>query len=450
MKRQSALRFGATDEVDPGSGDPVEQVKGLTGGRGVDFAFEAVGVEQLQLQALEMTRRGGTTVLVGVAGRAAGLALPTLRMVMEDRTVKGSYYGSARVTRDYPRIIELIETGRVDLGGMVTKHFTLEEVNLGAGRDARWRSRARRLGGFLTSTGGRAAMPGDDRPMGLTDPLFEDPYVDLDEWRDEPVRHRYVHGGFHGSDCRFSMYFPEARRYQGRFFHPVTPVPGTEHSATEGLHVGYIGFSVASGGYLVESNLGLLRRALPGEDSTIAGFRASAAVATYSRVLAAEMYGEHRPYGYVFGGSGGGYRTMACIENTRGVWDGAVPYIHPTPMSLPANLGVQAHAMRVLRDKLPQIVDAVEPGGERRHVRRPHRRGARRARGGRPAWASRRERGSTPSGSPCSTRRSGRGSSTTWSGGTPRTSTTSGRSPATSARTRPIRSCTHSCSTRPR
>ena len=56
---------------------------------------------------------------------------------MEDRTVKGSYYGSARVTRDYPRFIELIETGRVDLGGMVTKHFSLEEVNqaLAAMRD---------------------------------------------------------------------------------------------------------------------------------------------------------------------------------------------------------------------------------------------------------------------------------------------------------------------------
>ena len=137
MKRQSALRFGATDEVDPNAGDPIEQVKALTGGRGVDFAFEVVGVEQLQLQALEMTRRGGTTVLVGVAGRGPGLPLPTMRMVMEDRTVKGSYYGSARVTRDYPRFIELIETGRVDLGGMVTKHFSLEEVNeaLAAMRD---------------------------------------------------------------------------------------------------------------------------------------------------------------------------------------------------------------------------------------------------------------------------------------------------------------------------
>ena len=137
MKRQSARRFGATDEVDPNAGDPVEQVKALTGGRGVDYAFEAVGVEQLQGQALEMTRRGGTTVLIGVAGREARLALPTLRMVMEDRTVKGTYYGSARVTRDFPRFIELIENGRVDLGGMVTKHFSLDEVNqaLAAMRD---------------------------------------------------------------------------------------------------------------------------------------------------------------------------------------------------------------------------------------------------------------------------------------------------------------------------
>jgi S-(hydroxymethyl)glutathione dehydrogenase/alcohol dehydrogenase len=128
-KRESALRFGATDVIDPDAGDPVEQVKALTGGRGADFAFEVVGAESLQAQAGDMTRRGGTTVLVGVAGGGARLALPTMRMVMEDRTVKGSYYGSSRVTRDFPRFIELIEQGRVDLGGMVTRHFALDEVN---------------------------------------------------------------------------------------------------------------------------------------------------------------------------------------------------------------------------------------------------------------------------------------------------------------------------------
>jgi S-(hydroxymethyl)glutathione dehydrogenase/alcohol dehydrogenase len=48
---------------------------------------------------------------------------------MEDRTVKGSYYGSARVTRDFPRFIELIESGKLDVGSMITKHFSLDEVN---------------------------------------------------------------------------------------------------------------------------------------------------------------------------------------------------------------------------------------------------------------------------------------------------------------------------------
>jgi S-(hydroxymethyl)glutathione dehydrogenase/alcohol dehydrogenase len=48
---------------------------------------------------------------------------------MEDRTVKGSYYGSARVTRDFPRFIELIESGRLDVASMVTRRYPLHQVN---------------------------------------------------------------------------------------------------------------------------------------------------------------------------------------------------------------------------------------------------------------------------------------------------------------------------------
>ena len=101
----------------------------------------------------------------------------------------------------------------------------------------------------------------------------------------------------------------------------------------------------------------------PGDDPTLTGYRASAAAAQHSRVLAAEMYGEHRPYGYVYGGSGGGFKTISCIENTVDVWDGAVPFVLGSPMSLPNVFTVQAHAIRILWDRFPQIVDAVEPGG---------------------------------------------------------------------------------------
>ncbi|MEM2573936.1 MAG: hypothetical protein QXF77_05935 [Candidatus Jordarchaeales archaeon] len=198
------------------------------------------------------------------------------------------------------------------------------------------------------------------------DPLFSRPYVDVDEWRDQPVRHRYVHGGFEGTECRFSFYFPPPEHYEGRFFQPLMAVTGIETAATMPAMHGFmipdtIPFAFESGGYLVESNQGSTTM-FPPEDRTII-YRASAAVASFSRVMAAEMYGDHRPYGYIYGGSGGAYKTIACFENCPGVWDGAVPFVMGTPMSMPNNFTVMAHAIRVLKDKFPLIVDALEPGG---------------------------------------------------------------------------------------
>jgi hypothetical protein len=202
-----------------------------------------------------------------------------------------------------------------------------------------------------------------------SDPLFADPYVDVDEWRDAPVRHRFVHGGFKGTDTRFSFYFPPAEGYQGRFFQHITPVPDDEHLAQK-LPPGEsnkIGFAIASGAYFVETNgggrLDLGRAAGAQADSTITAYRANAASAQYSRTVAMQMYGGARPYGYAYGGSGGAYRTIGSIENTQGVWDGVVPYVVGSTMAIPNMFTVRIRAMRILKDKFPQIVDAVEPGG---------------------------------------------------------------------------------------
>jgi hypothetical protein len=196
------------------------------------------------------------------------------------------------------------------------------------------------------------------------DPLYVEPFVDVDEWRDEPVRHRYVHGGFTDTDLRFSMYFPPDERYDGRFLQPVMHIAGDENVALTGELAGLgnraLQFAFDSGGYLVESNQGSPLMMGPPD---ITGFRASAATAQYSRILAEEMYGEHRPYGYVFGGSGGAYKTMACYENAPDVWDGAVPFINGSHVSMPNVFTVQAHAFRLLDGVFDQIVDAVEPGG---------------------------------------------------------------------------------------
>jgi hypothetical protein len=195
--------------------------------------------------------------------------------------------------------------------------------------------------------------------------LFSEPFVDVDEWRNAPTGHHYVHGGFAHTDTRFSIYFPPAELYQGRFFQHITPVPDSEHLAQ---HVSgeqdKIGFSIESGGYFLETNGGGAS-GQPGSsvDPTTAAYRANAACAEYSRGLAALMYGEHRPYGYAYGGSGGGYRTIGGAENTTGVWDGFVPYVIGSPMAIPNMFTVRMHAQRILRHRFDQIVDAVEPGG---------------------------------------------------------------------------------------
>src|SRR5919106_2513052 len=195
--------------------------------------------------------------------------------------------------------------------------------------------------------------------VGSKDVTFGAPFTDVDEWRDRPVRHRYVHGGFEGSGTLFSFYFPPAERYEGRFFHPVLPMSGIEYAATIGVLYGVAGsieFAVDSGAYLVESNLGR-PNPFPGEDWSLAGYRASAAVARYGRQQAAEMYGEHRPYGYIYGGSGGSLKTLAGFEGAPDVWDGAVPFVMGIPQSMPKTFSSQALAPRGLRGKFPRVVD---------------------------------------------------------------------------------------------
>jgi len=199
------------------------------------------------------------------------------------------------------------------------------------------------------------------------DTLFKAPYIDIDEWRDIPVHHRYVHGGFKGTETRFSFYFPPMEQYQGRFYQYITPVPDNENLSQGATgEEDKIGFSIASGAYFIETNGGgKIDFAKPriNNDPTIGAYRANAASAQFSRVVAIEIYKGKRPFGYAFGGSGGAYRTIGGIESTEGVWDGAVPYVVGSPMAIPNVFTVRMYAMQLLKDKFPQIIDAVEPGG---------------------------------------------------------------------------------------
>jgi hypothetical protein len=200
------------------------------------------------------------------------------------------------------------------------------------------------------------------------DPRYNQPYIDVNEQRDEPVPHRYMHGGFKDTGARFSFYFPSTEKYEGRFFHNTYPLALSEDIGpfpiAFDVATGNLGFTLDSGAYYVQTNLGGTDRS-PMTDLTIAAYRVNAAAAKYSRVVAAELYGEHRPYGYLFGGSGGSYQTIGSAENTSGVWDGFVPFVMATPNAIPSMFTSRMHALRVLnrRNKFPEIMDAINPGG---------------------------------------------------------------------------------------
>ena len=197
------------------------------------------------------------------------------------------------------------------------------------------------------------------------DTAFREPFIDMDDWRQQPVPHRYIHGGFRSNGTRFSFYLPEKKNYKGHFFQYVTPFPDSEtvmQNATGAYDM--IGFAVTNGAYFIETNGGGKTDFTTGKqpEATIGAYRSHAACAELSRTVVRKLLGGSRPYGYVFGGSGGAYRTLGCIENTR-TWDGAVPFVLGSPVAIPSVFAVRMNALRILKDKLPQIVDALEPGG---------------------------------------------------------------------------------------
>jgi alcohol dehydrogenase len=115
------------------SADAVEEVRELTGG-GADYAFEAAGVAAAFEQAYAATRRGGTTVVVGLADPAARVAVSPSELVATERTVRGSYMGSTVPERDVPRYVELLRAGRLPLERLVGERLTLDDVPAGMRR----------------------------------------------------------------------------------------------------------------------------------------------------------------------------------------------------------------------------------------------------------------------------------------------------------------------------
>jgi NDMA-dependent alcohol dehydrogenase len=127
-KRAVALACGATDFLLAGE-DVVDAIRALTEGRGADYTVEAVGLPAVQETCLAAARPGGTIILAGLAPMGSSTNLPGAIITRQEKTVKGSYYGSASPARDFPFFAGLYLQGRLDLDQLVSRTYPLEQVN---------------------------------------------------------------------------------------------------------------------------------------------------------------------------------------------------------------------------------------------------------------------------------------------------------------------------------
>jgi S-(hydroxymethyl)glutathione dehydrogenase/alcohol dehydrogenase len=126
-KLELAKKLGATHAVDASAGDPVGEIRALSGG-GVDYSFEAIGLKLAAEQAYDCLGPGGVATIVGMVPLGQKVEVDGFSLLFEKR-IQGCFMGSNRFRIDMPRIIDLYRQGRIDLDDMITRRGKLEDVN---------------------------------------------------------------------------------------------------------------------------------------------------------------------------------------------------------------------------------------------------------------------------------------------------------------------------------
>ena len=127
-KLEWAREFGATHTINGAKADPVEGIREITGGNGVNVAIEAVGTPGTYEQAFYARDLAGTVVLVGVPSPDMKIELPLLEVFGRGGSLKSSWYGDCLPSRDFPMLIDLYLQGRLDLDRFVSETIALDDV----------------------------------------------------------------------------------------------------------------------------------------------------------------------------------------------------------------------------------------------------------------------------------------------------------------------------------
>jgi Zn-dependent alcohol dehydrogenase len=128
-KLEFARKFGATHAINARETNPVEAIRALTGGRGVDYAFEVIGLPATIRQAYDSLKKRGLAVVVGVTPMTTEVSVPIMTLVFEERTLTGSVYGSSRPLIDIPMLMNLYKAGKLKLDELLTRRYPFSQIN---------------------------------------------------------------------------------------------------------------------------------------------------------------------------------------------------------------------------------------------------------------------------------------------------------------------------------
>lgn len=128
-KLELARFFGATHTINGTEQNTLEAVQDIVKGPGVDFAFDAIGTAVTASQVVDLIAPGGHAVLVGMPNVNVRAEISPFMMVLQEKKLTGSIYGSVRATVDFPLLCDLYMSGKLDLDSMISKTIALEDVN---------------------------------------------------------------------------------------------------------------------------------------------------------------------------------------------------------------------------------------------------------------------------------------------------------------------------------
>jgi NDMA-dependent alcohol dehydrogenase len=129
QKLEYARTMGATHTINAAQQNPIAAIQEITGGRGVDYAFEAIGITETIEQAYAATRKMGTCVVIGVTRADVRISLNANEMVYAEKTIMGSLYGSSRPKIDLLNLIEMYRSGKLLLDELLTRTYPLQQIN---------------------------------------------------------------------------------------------------------------------------------------------------------------------------------------------------------------------------------------------------------------------------------------------------------------------------------